>query len=130
MLSRAPLQPTAVDLLQRGLVYGPRQGGRGTPSSSLRDEPSGGVENLFIKFLTDKRRIDCRFGKSPLLPSEHARVHVTVVVEGQCSKRTPPYSAPPGSERRRLVRRSGSPYAHVAPPGSGRHGYLNSVASG
>jgi hypothetical protein len=47
----------------------------------LRDEPSGGIENLFIMFRTDKRGIDCRFGKSPLLPSEYARVHATVVVE-------------------------------------------------
>jgi len=58
-------QPTTVDLFQRGLVDGPRQGGRGAPSSSLRDEPSGGVENLFIMLRTDKRGIDCRFGKSP-----------------------------------------------------------------
>jgi hypothetical protein len=36
----------------------------------LGDEPSGGVENLFIMFRADERGIDGRFGKSPLLPSE------------------------------------------------------------
>jgi hypothetical protein len=57
--TRGSLQPTTVGLLERCLVDGPRQGGRGAPSSSLRDEPSGGVENLFIMLRTDKRGIDC-----------------------------------------------------------------------
>jgi hypothetical protein len=55
----------------------------------MRDEPSGGVEHFFIVLRADKRGLDCRFGKCPLLPSEYARIHVTVIVEGQSSKRAP-----------------------------------------
>jgi hypothetical protein len=57
------------------------------PSSSLRNEPRGRVENLFLMFRANERGIECRFGKSPLLPSEHAQVYVAIFVEGQCRER-------------------------------------------
>ena len=39
------------------------------PSSSLRDEPSGGVRERFssCSIVPDKRDVDCRFSKSPVL---------------------------------------------------------------
>ena len=55
--------------------------------SSLRNEPSGSVENLFLGLRANERGIECRFGKSPLLPSEPAQVHVAIFVEGQCRER-------------------------------------------
>jgi hypothetical protein len=82
-----PLQLTAVDLPQRRLVDGTRQRSRGAPSSSSRDESSGRVENRFIVLGIDKRGLDRQFGESPLLMCEHARVHATGVVEGQCGER-------------------------------------------
>ena len=36
---------------------------------------------------TNERGIECRFGKSPLLPSEPAQVHVAIFVEDQCRER-------------------------------------------
>jgi hypothetical protein len=86
------LQLATFNLPQRGLVDGARQGGRGAPPASPRDEPSGSVENLSIVLRIDKRGIDCRCGKSPLLPCEHARVHVAIVVEGQFRIRAPNHS--------------------------------------
>jgi hypothetical protein len=50
----------------------------------LRSEPSGRVENPFLRLRANKRGIECRFGKSPLLPSEDVQVHVAVFVEDQC----------------------------------------------
>ena len=84
-----PLQPTTADLPQRGLVDGASQCARGAPCSSLRNEPSGGVENLFLMLRTAERGIECRFCKSPLLPGEPARVHAALVVESQRCKRAP-----------------------------------------
>ena len=82
-----PLQPTTANLSECGLVDGARPRVRGAPSSALRNEPSGRVENLFLRLRVNERGIECRFGKSPLLPSEHAQVHVAIFVEGQCRER-------------------------------------------
>ena len=74
--------------LGRGrLVDGARPRVRRAPSSSSRNEPSGRVENLFFRLRANERGIECRFGKSPLLPREHAQGHVAIFVEGQCSER-------------------------------------------
>jgi hypothetical protein len=84
--AKGPLQPTA-NLAECGVFDGARPRVRRAPSSASRNEPSGGVENLFPGHCANEHRIQCRFGKSPLLPSEHTNIHVTIFVEGQCSER-------------------------------------------
>ena len=82
-----PLQPMTANVSECGLVDGACPRGRGAPSSSSRNEPSGRVEDLFLRLRANEHRIECRFGKSPLLPSERAQVHVTIFVEDQCRER-------------------------------------------
>ena len=82
-----PLQPTTANVSECGLVDGALPRVRGVPSSSLPNEPSGRVQNLFRGLRANECGIECRFGKSRLLPSERAQVHVTIFVEGQCRER-------------------------------------------
>jgi hypothetical protein len=74
-------------LSQCGLVDGARARVRGAPSPSSRNEPSGRVEDIFLRLCANEHGIECRFGKGPLLPSEHAQVYVAILVEGQCRER-------------------------------------------
>lgn len=82
-----PLRPTTAKLSECGRVDGACPRVRGTPSSSLRNEPSGRVEYLFLRLRANEGGIECRFGKSPLLLSEPAQVHVAIFAEGQCRER-------------------------------------------
>src|ERR1700719_1358881 len=84
---KGSLQPTTANLAECGVVDGTRPRVRRAPFSASCNESSGCVENLFVRIGANEHGAERRFGKSPLLPSEHAQVHVAIFVEGQCSER-------------------------------------------
>jgi hypothetical protein len=43
-----------------------------------------GQQRQGLRLRANERGIEYRFGKSPLLPSEHAQVHAAIFAEGPC----------------------------------------------